>query len=90
MADKIKCTVEVTEECHKRFDALDDKMDKMFKKLFVSNGERSLVELVRDNREGGKRTADKLDSLYKKVIALGVIVAAAGNGAGAIIKALIE
>ena len=56
------------EICSKRFTDLEGKIDKIGlvvasidKKLFKSNGQRAMVELVRDNREALKRHVENHD-----------------------------
>ena len=50
MAPKDECII-MTPECEKRFDDIDTKLEKMFNRLFVSNGRRSLIERIRDNEQ---------------------------------------
>ena len=59
--------------CHTQFESaskerqeLREMLQKIFNRLFVSNGDRALTELVRDNRESRKRLAEEFKELEGK------------------------
>jgi methionine synthase I (cobalamin-dependent) len=47
--------------CRPQFEQILKAVEKTHKKLFESNGERALVELVRDNTQEAKRISEKVN-----------------------------
>jgi hypothetical protein len=56
----------------------------MHKKLFESNGERALVEIIRDNTEWRQ----KMDGSFKKAVAALVTLILGGHGIDKILEAI--
>ena len=60
--------------------------NKMHRKLFESNGERALVEVIRENTEWRK----KMEAMFKKAVAGVVAMIAAGHGVEKLIEFLMQ
>jgi len=62
--------------CKDQFKQISDSLTLLHKKLFESNGERALVEVIRENTEWRQ----KMDAMFKKAVAGIIAMIFAGHG----------
>ena len=66
--------------------ALKTEQGAIHKKLFESNGERALVEIIRENSEWRLKT----QGMYRKAVALVIAATIGGQGLGRVLDFLLK
>lgn len=74
------------ERIEELLETLVDKHDRMHRKMFESNGERALVEIIRENTEWRTR----MDGMFKKAVAGVIGLVVSGHALDKLVSFLIK
>jgi len=75
-------------ECteRERLERIEGMLEQMHRKLFESNGERALVEIIRENTEW----REKMNGLFKRAVAGIVALVIGGHGLDRLVDFLMQ